>query len=232
LYDLVGCHIRIFKMMRKFSTFRLPKLPFPANSLEPEYDARTLDFHHGKHHLAYVTQLNNSFQNEKLSLLDVIQNKARDHKGARNFGGGHYNHCLYWLNLGKTGVDKPRGKLLQDIEREFGSFDKFKVQFSQASSGQFGSGWGWLSLNNQGRLVISSTLNQDNPLMTGVVSETALPFLTCDVWEHAYYLQYQNRRPEYIEKFWSIVNWPKVEQLYEEFILNHKPVPVDEIMDY
>lgn len=219
-------------MLRRFSSFKLPKLPFGMNSLEPEYDARTLEFHHGKHHSSYVSQLNSSLKEDKITLLEVIQEKSRDLKAARNFGGGHYNHSLFWLNIGKTGADKPKWKLIKDIERDFGSFDKFKEVFSQASASQFGSGWGWLSLSPQGKLIVTSTQNQDNPLMKGVVSDLALPFLTCDVWEHAYYLQYQHQRPLYISKFWNIINWPKIESIYEEFILKGKPVPADELLDY
>ena len=144
--------------------------------------------------------------------------------------GGHYNHCLYWLTLGKS-APKPSGKLLAHIQQEWTDFSTFQTEFTNAAINTFGSGWAWLCLTPQGRLQIVSTPNQDNTLMRGVYQANSIPFMTCDVWEHAYYLQYQNRRPEYLDKFWAIVNWKKVEHMYEAYALNQQPVPADQLME-
>jgi superoxide dismutase, Fe-Mn family len=217
-------------MLRKFSSFKLPKLPFDISSLEPLYDKKTLEFHWGKHHQTYVDRLNSAVGDGKLSLLEVIEERAQHSLPLRNNGGGHYNHCLFWLCLG-TGQEKPSGKLLTHILSQWGDFETFKKEFSQAAINTFGSGWAWLSLNPENKLVISSSPNQDNPLMKGIYKANSVPFFTLDVWEHAYYLQYQNKRPEFVDKFWKIINWKKIEEMYETYALNHIPVPVDSLLE-
>ncbi|HWL07415.1 MAG TPA: Fe-Mn family superoxide dismutase [Planctomicrobium sp.] len=198
------------------SVYSLPPLPYAFDALEPFIDAKTMEIHHGKHHQAYVNNLNKAIADtnlgnqsiEKLiSNLDAVPENIRT--TVRNNGGGHANHSLFWKTL-KKGAPAPSGKLKTAIETTFGSFDNFKEEFSKAAATRFGSGWAWLSLTKDGKLVVESTANQDSPLMTG-----STPLLGLDVWEHAYYLKYQNRRPDYITAFFSIVNWPYVEELYE-----------------
>lgn len=217
-------------MFRKFSSFKLPKLPFSDTSLEPIYDKNTIQFHWGKHHQTYVDRLNSAVGDAKLSLLEIVQERAQHSLPLRNNGGGHYNHSLFWLCLGK-GPERPSGKLLAHIQTQWGDFDKFKAEFNQAAINTFGSGWAWLSVNPEGNLVISNSANQDSPLMRGVFKANSIPFLTLDVWEHAYYLQYQNRRPEFVDKFWKIANWKKIEEMYEKYAIVQKPVPVDELLE-
>lgn len=217
-------------MLRKFSSFKLPKLPFPDTSLEPIYDKKTLDFHWGKHHQVYVDNLNKAIGDRKVPLLEVIQDLSQHSLPFRNMGGGHYNHCLFWLSLGKS-ASKPSGNLLAHIEKDFGDFDSFKAKFNQAAIATFGSGWAFLNVNPEGRLIITSCPNQDNLLMKGVYKANAIPFFTVDVWEHAYYLQYQNRRAEFVDKFWSVVNWDKVQEMYENYAIKQVPVPVDRLLE-
>ena len=217
-------------MFRRFTTFKLPKLPFEETSLEPIYDKTTIQFHWGKHHQTYVDRLNGAMGENKFSLLEVIQERAQHSHPLRNHGGGHYNHCLFWLCLGKSATEMPSGKLLSHIESHWGDFGKFKAEFAQAAINTFGSGWAWLSVNPEGKLVISSSPNQDNPLMKGIYKANMIPFMTLDVWEHAYYLQYQNRRPEFVDKFWKIINWKKIEEMYETYAIQQRPVPVDELL--
>ena len=143
----------------------------------------------------------------------------------RNQGGGHYNHCLFWLMMGGKG-GAPKGKLLNDIEKEWGNFDNFKEAYSNAAKGLFGSGWAWLSVGENQKLEISTTPNQDNPFMQGVIANNAMPFMTLDVWEHAYYIDYQNRRPDFIKSWWDMLNWDNIERFYEDYALQGKPVPV------
>ena len=191
--------------------FTLPALPYAFNALEPHIDARTMEIHHGKHHNAYVTNLNNAIAGtdaEKLSIEDICKNISKYPAAVRNNGGGHYNHSLFWTILG-TGTSAPAGALADAINAAFGSLDEFKTKFAAAATGRFGSGWAWLIKDASGKLAITSTPNQDNPLMD--VAETkGTPILGLDVWEHAYYLNYQNRRPDYITAFWNVVNWNEV----------------------
>jgi len=196
--------------------FELPKLPYAYDALEPHIDKETMNIHHTKHHNTYVTNLNNAvagteFENktveELVSNLDAVPENIRT--AVRNNGGGHYNHSLFWQLLSPNGGGEPSGALLEAINAKFGSFSAFKDEFTKAATGRFGSGWAWLVVNN-GELEITSTPNQDTPL-----SEGKTPILGLDVWEHAYYLKYQNRRPEYISAFWNVVNWDEVAKRYQ-----------------
>lgn len=191
--------------------FELPNLDYAFNALEPHIDARTMEIHHGKHHQAYVTNLNNAVKDTPaadLSLEEIVKNISQYSVAVRNNGGGHYNHSLFWKVIGPNGGGAPQGELAAAINEAFGSFEEFKTQFNTAATTRFGSGWAWLVVSN-GKLVISSTPNQDNPLMD-IAEVKGTPILGLDVWEHAYYLNYQNRRPDYINAFWNIVNWNEV----------------------
>lgn len=191
----------------------LPTLPYPHNALEPHIDARTMEIHYGKHHNAYVTNLNTALDGnaelQKLSIealvskLDAVPEPIR--AAVRNNGGGHYNHSMFWESLSATGGGEPKGALADAINSAFGDFAKFKDAFKKAGVGRFGSGWAWLSVDKGGKLVVTSTANQDTPLADGLH-----PVLGMDVWEHAYYLHYQNRRPDYIDAFWNVVAWDVV----------------------
>jgi len=194
----------------------LPPLPYAYDALEPYIDARTMEIHHGKHHGAYVANLNKALEGhadlEKLSIEELI---ARIHKvpeavrtAVRNNGGGHLNHSMFWMLMKKGGGGEPSGELADAIGKAFGSFGDFKKTFSQAAATRFGSGWAWLLLRD-GKLVVESTANQDNPVMDG-----GRPVMGLDVWEHAYYLKYQNRRPEYVDAWWNIIDWAQVEENY------------------
>jgi Fe-Mn family superoxide dismutase len=192
--------------------FELPALPYAFNALEPNIDARTMEIHHGKHHQAYVTNLNNALagtDGEKLSIEEICKNISKYPVAVRNNGGGHYNHSLFWTMMTPNAPAAPSGKLLDAINTTFGSFDDFKSKFAAAGTTRFGSGWAWLVKTTDGKLEISSTPNQDNPLMD-VADVKGTPLLALDVWEHAYYLNYQNRRPDYITAFWNVVNWNEV----------------------
>jgi superoxide dismutase, Fe-Mn family len=192
--------------------FTLPALPYAFNALEPHIDARTMEIHHGKHHNAYVTNLNNALagtDGEKLSIEEICKNISKYPAAVRNNGGGHYNHSLFWTILGPNGAGKPSGEVADAINSAFTSFDEFKTKFAAAATGRFGSGWAWLIKDASGKLQITSTPNQDNPLMD-VAEAKGTPILGLDVWEHAYYLNYQNRRPDYITAFWNVVNWNEV----------------------
>ena len=188
--------------------FTLPSLPYAFNALEPHIDARTMEIHHSKHHQAYVTNLNNAIAGsdaEKLSIEDLCKDISKYAPAVRNNGGGHYNHSLFWTLMKAGGGGQPSGALGEAIQSTFGSFDEFKSKFATAGTTRFGSCWAWLVASG-GKLSIGSTPNQDNPLMD--VSELkGTPILGLDVWEHAYYLLYQNRRPDYITAFWNVVNW-------------------------
>jgi Fe-Mn family superoxide dismutase len=195
--------------------FELPALPYATNALEPNIDQATMEIHHGKHHNAYVTNLNNAIKGtdaESLSIEEICKNISKYTPAIRNNGGGHYNHSLFWTILGPNAGGKPTGDLAAAIDKAFGSFDTFKEQFAAAGVTRFGSGWAWLIVAN-GELKITSTPNQDNPLMD-IAEVKGAPILGLDVWEHAYYLKYQNRRPDYIAAFWNAVNWSKVASLY------------------
>lgn len=196
----------------------LPDLPYPTDALEPYIDARTMEIHHDKHHAAYVNNLNAALEKhpelQSKSIEDLlrgINSVPEDIRTAvRNNGGGHANHSLFWTLMSPNGGGKPSGALAQDIDSTFGSFDAFKEKFSNAGKGQFGSGWAWLGLDQNGKLHVAGTPNQDSPYMQGHV-----PILGLDVWEHAYYLKYQNKRPDYIEAWWNVVNWDQVAKNYE-----------------
>lgn len=196
--------------------FELPKLPYAYNALEPHIDARTMEIHYTKHHQAYVTNLNNAIAGtdaEKLSIEEICKNISKYPVAVRNNGGGHYNHSLFWTLMAPNAGGQPTGELATAIDAAFGSFDEFKKLFATAGTTRFGSGWAWLIVKD-GKLVISSTPNQDNPLMD-VAEVKGTPVLGIDVWEHAYYLNYQNRRPDYITAFWNVINWAEVTKLYK-----------------
>ena len=192
--------------------FTLPALPYAFNALEPHIDARTMEIHHGKHHNAYVTNLNNAVAGkpeENLSIEELCKNVSKYPTAVRNNGGGHWNHSFFWTIMGPNAGGKPSGPLADAINSAFGSFDEFKTKFAAAAAGRFGSGWAWLIADGSGKLQITSTPNQDNPLMD-VAEVKGKPVLGLDVWEHAYYLNYQNRRPDYVTAFWNVVNWDEV----------------------
>lgn len=195
--------------------FELPSLPYETNALEPHIDAKTMEIHHGKHHNAYVTKLNDAIKGTDLdgkSIENIMKNVSSASAGVRNNGGGHFNHSLFWTILSPNGGGAPSGELAKAIDSKFGSFEKFKEEFAQAAATRFGSGWAWLCVS-KGALQVCSTPNQDNPLMD--LAETkGTPILGLDVWEHAYYLNYQNRRPDYIAAFWNVVNWDEVSKKF------------------
>lgn len=192
--------------------FTLPALPYAFNALEPHIDARTMEIHHGKHHNAYVTNLNSAIAGsdaEKLSIEEICKNVSKYPVAVRNNGGGHYNHSFFWTILAPNAGGKPSGAIAEAINGAFGSFDEFKTKFAAAAGGRFGSGWAWLIVDGNKKLQITSTPNQDNPLMD-VAESKGTPIVGLDVWEHAYYLNYQNRRPDYVNAFWNVVNWNEV----------------------
>lgn len=195
--------------------FTLPALPYAFDALEPHFDARTMEIHHGKHHNAYVTNLNNAIAGTDLEnkSLEELMAVAGSNTAVRNNGGGHWNHSFFWQILSPNGGGAPTGELAAAIDAEFGSFDAFKEEFSKAGATRFGSGWAWLCVNDKKELCVCSTPNQDNPLMD-VAECPGTPILGLDVWEHAYYLHYQNRRPDFISAFWNLVNWDQVNKLY------------------
>ena len=198
--------------------FELPSLPYAENALEPYIDAQTMNIHHTKHHNAYVTKLNGAVEGtdaEGKSLNDIIANISKYSGAVRNNGGGHYNHSLFWTIMSPNGGGDPSGELGDAINSKFGSFDKFKDEFANAGATRFGSGWAWLSVSSSGDIFVSSTPNQDSPAMD-IAEEKGTPILGLDVWEHAYYLKYQNRRPDYISAFWSIVDWNAVAKRFND----------------
>jgi Fe-Mn family superoxide dismutase len=203
--------------------YELPPLPYSKDALEPYVDAQTMEIHHGKHHAAYVANLNKAIAGkpdlERKSVEDLIRSLdavPADIRGAvRNNGGGHANHSMFWKILGPKAGGAPAGKLGNDIKATFGSFDAFKEKFEAAGIGRFGSGWAWLIVNN-GKLEVVSTANQDSPIMgKAIAGVEGKPVFACDVWEHAYYLKYQNRRADYLKAFWNVVNWAEVAKYYE-----------------
>lgn len=197
--------------------FELPQLPYSYDALEPYIDKATMEIHHTKHHNAYVTNLNKAVEGtamEGKSLEELMANISKYPTAVRNNGGGHWNHSLFWTLMKPNGGGNPSGKLADAINSAFGSFDEFKSKFNNAAATRFGSGWAWLVVSG-GNLVVTSTPNQDNPLMD-IADVKGTPILGLDVWEHAYYLKYQNRRPEYIENWWNVVNWDKVSELYSK----------------
>jgi Fe-Mn family superoxide dismutase len=195
--------------------FTLPDLPYDFNALEPYIDARTMEIHHGKHHQAYIDNLNKALEKapalQDKTIEDIVRNLGSAPEevrpAIRNHAGGHYNHSLFWKAMSPDGGSQPTGVLLEKISAAFGSFDAFASSFSNAAITRFGSGWAWLSVDNGGGLAVTSTPNQDTPAMDGLK-----PVLGIDVWEHAYYLLYQNRRPDYVEAFWNVVNWEQVSE--------------------
>ena len=201
---------------KNIMAFELPQLPYAYDALEPHIDARTMEIHHSKHHNAYTTNLNAAIAGTDLegkSIEEILKNLDMTKAAVRNNGGGFFNHNLFWTVMSPNGGGLPSGELLAAIEKDFGSFEEFKTAFSKAGATQFGSGWAWLCIKD-GKLEVCGTPNQDNTLMPGVGCG-GTPILAMDVWEHAYYLNYQNRRPDYIEAFFNVVNWAEVTRRYE-----------------
>lgn len=196
--------------------FTLPALPYAHDALEPHFDTQTMQIHHGKHHQAYVDNLNKAIagtEHENKSLDELIEAAGSISPAVRNNGGGHWNHTFFWNSLAPNAGGSPSGKLADAINEAFGSFDAFKEKFAAAGMTRFGSGWAWLIIQKDGKLEVSSTPNQDNPMMD--VAETkGVPLLGCDVWEHAYYLKYQNKRADYLAAFWNVVNWDQVAERF------------------
>ncbi|CAD0003931.1 MULTISPECIES: superoxide dismutase [Flavobacterium] len=193
--------------------FELPQLPYAYDALEPHIDARTMEIHHSKHHNAYTTNLNAAITGTDLegkTIENILINLDKSNAAVRNNGGGFYNHNLFWTVMSPNGGGLPTGDLLAAIEASFGTFEEFKAKFAKAGATQFGSGWAWLTVQKGGKLEVVGTPNQDNPLMPEVAGNGGTPILGMDVWEHAYYLNYQNRRPDYIEAFFSVINWTEV----------------------
>ncbi len=199
---------------------KLPELEYDYAALEPHIDALTMEIHHSKHHRAYVNNFNSAIKGtelEKMSLENIFENMSKHPVSVRNNGGGHYNHTLFWKVLSPKGGGKPGKNLYAAIEKRFVSFDNFKKEFNAVATTRFGSGWAWLIVDKEGELQVTSTPNQDNPLMD-VADMHGIPILGIDVWEHAYYLKYQNRRSDYIEAFWNVINWKEVERRYNKIV--------------
>ena len=197
--------------------FTLPDLPYSNDALEPHIDSKTMEIHHGKHHNGYTSKLNACLVGSDLeskSIEEVLKGLDMNNSALRNNGGGYFNHCIFWESMSPNGGGIPSGNLLNAINSSFGSFDSFKDLFSNVAATRFGSGWAWLCVHSGGKLEICSTANQDNPLMPGIGCE-GYPILGLDVWEHAYYLNYQNRRPDYINAFFNVLNWDNVSRAYE-----------------
>jgi len=197
-------------------SFELPDLDYSHDALEPHIDARTMEIHHGKHHAGYTAKLNAALEGtdkSNKSIDEIMLSLDMSNGALRNNGGGYYNHCIFWKVMSPNGGGNPSGSLAEAIDRDFGSFNEFKNTFSNAAATQFGSGWAWLCVHPGGKLEVCSTPNQDNPMMPGVGCG-GVPILGIDVWEHAYYLNYQNRRPDYIEAFFNVLNWSEVQSRY------------------
>lgn len=198
-------------------SYETPALPYPYDALAPHIDARTFEFHHDKHHVAYTTNLNKALEAHPAIAAKPIEQVLREissvpaeiRQAVINNGGGHYHHTFFWNSMGPHKGGQPKGRIADEIKKAFGGFDAFKEQFAKAAMGRFGAGWAWLCLEQSGKLAICDTLNQDSPLSKGHT-----PLLTIDVWEHAYYLQYQNRRADWIAAWWNVVNWDAVGELY------------------
>ena len=200
-------------------SFQLPDLPYNFDALEPHIDSKTMQIHHGKHHAGYTNKLNAAVAGTDLegkTIVEILKNLDMNNTAVRNNGGGYFNHSLFWEIMGANCGGEPQGELADAIEKSFGSFDEFKSNFSSAAGTRFGSGWAWLCVDLNGGLEVCSTANQDNPLMPGECGKT--PILGLDVWEHAYYLNYQNRRPDYVAAFFSVINWVKVSENYNSAI--------------
>ncbi len=210
--------------------FTLPPLPYPKEALEPFVDAQTMEIHHGKHHNAYVTNLNKALEGQANLQSKTIEQLIGDIKSlpagvqnaVRNNGGGHWNHSMFWKWMGAKKGGKPTGDVAKGIDKAFGTFDDFKKKFAEAALARFGSGWTWLGVKDDGSFCICSTPNQDNPLMKGITECPCAPILGLDVWEHAYYLKYQNRRADYVEAWWNAVNWDEVGKTYTEMCATGK----------
>ncbi len=205
---------------KKGMAFELPALPYAHNALEPHIDTLTMQIHHGKHHQAYVTNLNNAIAGTdaaKMSLEDIIKNISKFSPAVRNNGGGHWNHSFFWQIMAPNAGGAPTGEVALAINGAFGSFDNFKKEFAQAGATRFGSGWAWLCVDANKNLFVSSTPNQDSPRMD-IAEKKGTPILGLDVWEHAYYLHYQNRRPDYIASFFNVVNWAEVNNRFKAAI--------------
>jgi len=197
--------------------FELPKLDYSYDALEPHIDARTMEIHHSKHHAAYTNNLNGAIEGTDLAGKDIesiLANISNQSVAVRNNGGGFYNHNLFWTVMSPNGGGQPSGEVAEAINKAFGSFDAFKEEFNKAAATRFGSGWAWLVKKDDGSLVVTSTANQDNPLMD-IADVKGTPILGLDVWEHAYYLHYQNRRPDYIGAFWNVINWDEVTRRFK-----------------
>jgi Fe-Mn family superoxide dismutase len=198
--------------------FELPALAYASDALEPHIDKATMEIHHGKHHQAYVTNLNKALEGKaeaNNSLEDIVKNISKYPAAVRNNGGGHYNHSLFWTVLGPNKGGEPTGDLAAAINSTFGSFAELKTKLADAGATRFGSGWAWLSVDADGKLFVSSTPNQDNPLMD-IAEQKGTPIFGIDVWEHAYYLKYQNKRPDYLAAIWNVVNWDAVAERYKK----------------
>lgn len=196
--------------------FELPSLSYAYDALEPNIDARTMEIHHSKHHNGYTNNLNNAIADSPLadqSIEEILTGLDLDNKAVRNNGGGFYNHRLFWTIMSPNGGGVPSGALTEAIDSAYGSFENFKSEFAKAAATQFGSGWAWLCVHSDGSVKVCATANQDNPLMPGIGCG-GTPILGVDVWEHAYYLNYQNRRPDYIQAFFNVIDWNKVSELY------------------
>jgi len=196
--------------------FDLPDLPYAHDALEPNIDTQTMQIHHGKHHAGYTNNLNNAIAGtpqENQTIEEILSGLDMNNGALRNNGGGYYNHCMFWDVMSPNGGGEPSGELANAINEAFGSFEDFKAAFAKAAATRFGSGWAWLCVHSGGRVEVCSTANQDNPLMNGIGCG-GTPILGLDVWEHAYYLNYQNRRPDYISAFFNVINWDKVEETF------------------
>ena len=202
--------------------FELPRLPYAFDALEPHMDAMTMQVHHGKHHQGYINQLNQALAGTSLegdAIEDILSHVSQHGEAIRNNGGGHYNHTLFWTILSAQGGGTPTGALAEAIDAQFGGFEQFRESFTNTAATRFGSGWAWLYANDQGELNICSTPNQDNPLMDVVpAAHRGVPILGLDVWEHAYYLNYQNKRTAYIAAFWNLVNWQEVAERFQAIL--------------
>lgn len=199
-------------------SFKLPSLPYAFDALEPYIDAITMEIHHDKHHGGYVSKLNAAIEGTNLDgkpIEEIMKAVGKSSAAVRNNGGGHFNHALFWTIMAPQGGGSPKGDLSAAINKKFGSIDKFKEDFSNAAATRFGSGWAWLCVNTSKELFVTSTPNQDNPFMD-IADTPGIPILGLDVWEHAYYLKYQNKRPEYIAAFWNVINWDEVNKRYQQ----------------
>lgn len=206
-------------------SYTLPELPYAHDALEPYFDKETMTIHHTRHHQAYVDNLNKAIAGtdaENLGLEDVLRHISKYGPAVRNNGGGHYNHSLFWETLSPAPKTAPEGKLAEEIKTVFGSIDELKTQIKQAGLGQFGSGWAWLLVKYNGTIAVAATANQDNPLMDTNLTNQGYPILGVDVWEHAYYLKYQNKRADYLDAFWSVLDWNAVEKKYADVLAKLK----------